>query len=246
MQKISFNENWRYSHLGEGEWQAVTLPHDAMLAEPCSADSPGGKNTGWVVGRDYVYEKRFVADEAWRERDIVLEFEGVYRNAKVYLNGKYAGGRKYGYSNFYIEANDLLRYGGENVIRVEAYNADQPNSRWYSGAGIYRPVWLYVLPKQHILLNGIRIRTTDYKVPRICVGVQTNAAGNVRIEILDGEDVVLTTTAPANTETEIVLADGKLWSALSPNLYTCRVTFGEDVREETFGIREVMCDATHG
>ena len=134
MQKISFNENWRYSHLGEGERQAVTLPHDAMLAEPCSADSPGGKNTGWVVGRDYVYEKRFVADEAWRERDIVLEFEGVYCNAKVYLNGKYAGGRKYGYSNFYIEANDLLRYGGENVIRVEAYNADQPNSRWYSGA----------------------------------------------------------------------------------------------------------------
>ena len=100
MQKISFNENWRYSHLGEEKWQAVTLPHDAMLAEPCSADSPGGKNTGWVVGRDYVYEKRFVADEAWRERDIVLEFEGVYRNAKVYLNGKYAGGRKYGYSNF--------------------------------------------------------------------------------------------------------------------------------------------------
>ena len=246
MKPISFCENWRYAHRGGEDWRPVTLPHDAMLAERCSEDSPGEKNTGWYVGADYVYEKRFFADTSWRDKDVVLAFEGVYRNARVYLNDQFAGGHKYGYGQFYIEAGALLRCGEENVIRVEAFNADQPNSRWYTGAGIYRPVWLYALPKQHILLNGIRIRTTDYRIPRICVGVQTNAAGNVRIEIFDGKEVVLTTTAPANTETEIVLAGGKLWSPSSPNLYTCRVTFGEDVCEEIFGIREIQCDAEHG
>ena len=246
MQRIDFNKGWEYAHLGEEDRKAVELPHDAMLPEPCSPACPGGKNTGWVEGRDYVYEKTFRAEEAWKEGEAVLEFEGVYRNAKVYLNGEEAGGCRYGYSNFYVDLKPYLRFGQENAVRVEAFNADQPNSRWYSGAGIYRPVWLYLMPKEHILLNGIRIRTADYRTARISVSVQTNAAGNVLIEIMDGEKRVTEANMPANTTTELSVPGGELWSPLSPKLYTCRVTFGEDVREVAFGIREVRVDAEHG
>ena len=246
MQRIDFNKGWEYAHLGEEDRKAVELPHDAMLPEPCSPACPGGKNTGWVEGRDYVYEKTFRAEEAWKEGEAVLEFEGVYRNAKVYLNGEEAGGCRYGYSNFYVDLKPYLRFGQENAVRVEAFNADQPNSRWYSGAGIYRPVWLYLMPKEHILLNGIRIRTADYRTARISVSVQTNAAGNVLIEIMDGEKRVTEANMPANTTTELTVAGGELWSPVSPKLYTCRVTFGEDVREVLFGIREVSVDAEHG
>ena len=246
MDKLAFGMGWRYCHAGEEDWKEVTIPHDAMLPEPVSASAPGGKNTGWIAGRDYVYEKRFVPAESWREKLAVLRFEGVYRNAKVYLNGKFAGGNAYGYGAFTADITSLLRFGEENVLRVEAFNADQPNSRWYSGAGIYRPVSLCLLPKEHILLSGIRIRTADHRTRRIAVGVQTNAGGTVRIVVTDGERTLLETQMPANTTTELTVAGGELWSPDSPKLYTCRVTFGEDAREVLFGIREVSVDAEHG
>lgn len=248
MKKTGFNENWEYGRMGESERWAVKLPHDAMLRENRSADSPGGKNTGWYEGRDYVYEKKFSAPEEWKDKEVIFEFEGVYRNPRVYINGKLACEAAYGYTNFYVNANGFLEYGKENEIRVEAYNSDQPNSRWYSGAGIYRPVWLYELPKEHIELNGIRIRTLDYKAPRIRVEVKTNAAGRVKIEILDSGVVV----AEAESETtgdcaaEIELSGAKLWSPESPHLYACRVRYGEDEREEQFGVRMIECDAERG
>ena len=246
MQTISFCENWRWAHLGKQDWKSVSLPHDAMLGEPCSDECPGGKNTGWVKGENYVYEKRFIADPSWRGCQVLLEFEGVYRNAKVYLNGEEAGGRKYGYSPIEVEADKFLRFGEENVVRVEAFNADQPNSRWYTGAGIYRPVWLHVLPPEHILFHGVRIRTVDYEDRRIAVEVRANAQGDVRVEILDGEKCIFTSAMKANSEAKFALPGAELWSPASPKLYTCRLTFGSDVREETFGIRTIGCDTEHG
>lgn len=248
MQKISFNEGWVYGHIGE-EWRKeAVLPHDAMIFEERSADSAGAKNTGWYNGFDYVYEKKFFVPAEWENKQIVLEFEGVYRDAKVYINGALAGGRAYGYSNFYVQCSALLKYGEENDIRVEAFNADQPNSRWYSGAGIYRPVWLYVLPEKHIKLNGIKIKTLDYVQPRVRVNVQTAGAGDVKIEILDGETAVAFAklSADGSAEAELSVPAAKLWSPDSPYLYTCRVTFGEDAVEEKFGIRVTECTAEKG
>ena len=137
MIKMSFNDGWKYGHIGEDWRKEVTLPHDAMILENRTADSASGKNAGWYEGYDYVYEKSFTAPEEWKGKKVVLEFEGVYRNAKVYINGKEAGGWAYGYTGFYVQADGFLNFGGENTIKVEAFNADQPNSRWYSGAGIY-------------------------------------------------------------------------------------------------------------
>lgn len=247
MQKISFNEGWSFGHLGAVNLVPVTLPHDAMLGEERREGNPSGKNACWYDGFDYQYVKKFFVPEKWKGKQVIFEFEGVYRNAKVYINGSYAGGRAYGYINFYIPATQL-KYGEENEIKVEAFNADQPNSRWYSGAGIYRPVWLYVLPKEHILLDGIKITTIDYIRPRVSVEVNTNAAGELKIEILDGERVAAAAVCPTegSAKTEISVPEAKLWSPETPFLYTCRITFGEDVREVKFGIRMLSCDAAGG
>lgn len=249
MSKLNFNENWQYGHLNE-EWRKdITLPHDAMIYEKRTPDSPGGKNTGWYEGYDYVYEKKFAVPEEWKDKNIVFEFESVYRNPKVYINGQLAGQWAYGYTGFYVEADKFLKFGEENEIRVEAFNADQPNSRWYSGAGIYRPVWLHVLPRAHVLLEGgVKIKTIDYMQPRFSVDVITNAGGQLKIEILDGSKVIAgeEVTTDGEISIEFALPEAKLWSPESPYLYTCRVTFGGDVREEKFGIRLLECDAKGG
>ena len=246
--KTDFNSGWRYGHLGETARAEVELPHDAMLRERRGADCPGGKNTGWFEGHDYVYEKRFSVPEEWREREIYFEFEGVYRNAKVYLNGTLAAQRAYGYSGFYFRANEFLRFGEENEIRVEAFNADQPNSRWYTGAGIYRPVWLHVLPKRHISPYGVKVKAVSFDPPAVRVEVKSNGEGDVRVEIADGERILARTDGRSDGlfRTEFSLPDAQLWSLEDPKLYECRVTYGEDVRSVPFGIRIVECSAEKG
>ena len=248
MQKISFNEGWLFGRLNEESRREVTLPHDAMIGEKRTAESAGGKNTGWYEGHDYVYEKTFSVPDEWKEKHIVFEFEGVYRNAKVYINGQLAGGRAYGYSNFYVDADKFLEFGKDNVIRVEAFNSDQPNSRWYSGAGIYRPVWLYVMPSSHIQLNGIKIKTLDYEQPGVRISVNTSGAGDVKIEVLDGGKVIAMAklSSAGTAEAELSLPTARLWSPEDSYLYTCRVTFGEDVAEEKFGVRVMECTAEKG
>lgn len=237
MRYCPFNSNWYVRHVEEsGLGEPVTLPHDAMLSEPRTAIAEGGLNVSWFEGRDYVYTKTFTVSEAELSQYHVLEFEGVYRKAEVFVNGKKAAFRPYGYTNFYVELDSFLRTG-ENTIEVIARNADQPNSRWYSGAGIYRPVKLWTSPKAHIELNGVRIRTVSIDPAVVEVRVSTSVPGTVKVQILDGEKEI----ACANGEgsMNIQIPNAKLWSVDNPNLYTARVTFGEDVSEETFGVRSL-------
>ena len=174
MRAISFNGGWTCRHLDEpGPGTPVTIPHDAMLAEPRSGLSAGGVNTGWYEGRDYLYTKVFTPDEALAGKTAVLEFEGVYHNAEVWLNGEKLAFRPYGYTNFYVDLTGKLRPGQENTLEVIARNADQPNSRWYSGAGIYRPVTLWTADKEHIKLNGVKIRTLSLDPAQIEVRAET-------------------------------------------------------------------------
>ena len=145
MEKRDFNKNWICRCLTREEPEKkVTLPHDAMRSEQRSEESQGEGNIGWYIGGDYEYTKRFFVPAEDVDKKAVLEFEGVYHDAEIYINEKKAAFRPYGYTNFYVELNEFLQYGAENTIRVIARNADQPNSRWYSGTGIYRPVNLYL------------------------------------------------------------------------------------------------------
>ena len=263
VKKIDFNQAWTFCRVGEETVKCeVMIPHDAMISEKRTEDSAGGINTGWFEGYDYIYEKEFEIPDEYEKQEISFEFEGVYHNAEVYLNGEKAAYRPYGYTNFYIDADPYLKYGEKNQIRVIAHNADQPNSRWYSGAGIYRPVWMYVRPKQHILRNEIRVRTLSVDPAVIEAEVDTNAPGKVKLEVIAdaGSDVII--AAEIHTDGKLTkqfeIPDAKLWSVNTPNLYQLRVTFvaeqenGQnkcmetDQEEVIFGIRTLKWDKETG
>ena len=255
MRKIAFNDGWTCRHAGDsGKGKPVTIPHDAMLDEKRTQESLGGINVGWFEGFDYVYEKEFSVPQEYEDFRVVFEFEGVYRNAEVYLNGKRAGFRPYGYTNFYVEANGFLHFGMKNQIQVIAHNADQPNSRWYSGAGIYRPVSLYILPKKHIAVNGVKISTVKICPAVIDVKVETSAPGELELEIFEGESPVsgqepivkAKQSADGTLQMQLEIPNAKLWSTESPFLYTCRVRFEADEIEEVFGIRKIEWSEENG
>lgn len=229
--------DWTCRHLGDtAPGKTVTLPHDAMLAEPRTALSAGGTNTGWYEGYDYEYRRTLTVPENELADTHILEFEGVYHNAEVWLNGQKAAFRPYGYTNFYVDCAPYL-HAGENELRVIARNADQPNSRWYSGAGIYRPVQLWTARGAHITLNGVKIRTLSLDPAVVEVRVKTTAPGTVRLMVDDLP--AMQQESDGEAVFTLTLDNARLWTPETPNLYTCRVSFADDVVTETFGVRKV-------
>lgn len=228
---------WTCRHLGDtAPGKPVTLPHDAMLAEPRTALSAGGTNTGWYEGYDYEYQRTLTVPENELADTHILEFEGVYHNAEVWLNGQKAAFRPYGYTNFYVDYAPYL-HSGENELRVIARNADQPNSRWYSGAGIYRPVQLWTARGAHIALNGVKICTLSLDPAIVEVRVKTTAPGTVRLMVDDLP--AMQQESDGEAVFTLTLDNARLWTPETPNLYTCRVNFADDEVTETFGVRKV-------
>ena len=237
MKATSLLTGWTCRHLGDtAPGKPVTLPHDAMLAEPRTALSAGGTNTGWYEGYDYEYRRTLTVPENELADTHILEFEGVYHNAEVWLNGQKAAFRPYGYTNFYVDCAPYL-HAGENELRVIARNADQPNSRWYSGAGIYRPVQLWTAGGAHIALNGVKIRTLSLDPAVVEVRVKTTAPGTVRLTVDDLPAVQQESDGGAVFT--LTLDNARLWTPETPNLYTCRVNVADDEVTETFGVRKV-------
>lgn len=251
MQKVDFNKEWICRCLTrDGPSMAVTLPHDAMRTESRTARSKGGNNIGWYLGGDYEYTKTFTAPVQWQGQTVQLEFEGVYHNAEVWINDQKAASRPYGYTNFFVDAGPFLQYGIQNYIRVVVHNSDQPNSRWYSGTGIIRPVWLYRADAAHIPADGLRVRTVSHVRPEVEVTVNTTQPGPVRVEVFDADDRLTAeaegVSAGGKAVLRIPLPEGKLWDCNHPNLYHCTARFARDTAETTFGIRTLAWDAQHG
>ncbi|NEG90057.1 glycoside hydrolase family 2 TIM barrel-domain containing protein [Bifidobacterium aerophilum] len=245
MKAIEFNHGWAYRHLDTDEaFVPVTVPHDAMLAEPRTPLAASGLNSGWFEGRDYEYVKRFTPDAALAGSSMILEFEGVYHDAEVWVNGERSAYRPYGYTNFTVDVTDRFVAGAENEVRVIARNADQPNSRWYSGAGIYRPVTLWVAPREHIALDGVTVQTLSIGtaldisggVPepaRVRFTVETTAPGSVSVEVTAVDP---SRSAIPGIDGSAVAVDGKavieldvpnpcLWSLDEPDLYSARIRY---------------------
>ncbi len=214
MKKYSFNTGWLY------EGQAVTLPHDAMIRGKRSPENPGGTGQGFFPGVKGEYEKTFSLPAEWSGKPVKLQFEGVYKNSVVTVNGEKKGGTAYGYIPFFVDCGVLPE--GENTITVSFDNSAQPDSRWYSGAGIYRPVWAWI--GDGIMEEDVKIKTLSLSPAVISVTVAGKAAEAV---IFDGEKKV------ASGCGEITVPDAKLWSAETPHLYTCKVAD----QEVKFGIR---------
>ncbi|GHT97843.1 hypothetical protein FACS1894142_3250 [Spirochaetia bacterium] len=239
MKKIDFNKNWIFQK-EDGSRIKVDLPHDAMIAEQRSPDSPGGSANAYFPGGLYVYEKTFDVPEDWQDKYIAFQFEGVYKNSKVYINGTEAGGRPYGYIPFFVETEGLLNFGAENTIRVVADNRNLPNSRWYTGSGIYRPVWLWIGGNNHINIEGVKISTLSYSPAWIKIET-AHTGGNVTVEIQYKGKTVASGKGSSIT---LDIANAALWNDESPHLYQCHVRLSENGRNvdeviEKFGIRKI-------
>ena len=231
-----FNEGWTFWSDSDEKKVQVTLPHDAMIHEKRSADVMGGSAVGYFPGGVYHYEKTLEVPSEWLEKNVVLRCEGVYKDAKVYVNNVLAGGYPNGYAQFDVCLDDLI-HEGNNIIRVDTDNAQGLDSRFYSGAGIYRPVHLLVREKKHISL--VRVTTESILPPTIKVCVESTG-GDATIEILDGGKVI---AAKSGDEATFEIPGAQLWDEDTPYLYTVKATLDNgEALTDTFGIRTLEWD----
>ncbi|MFB7894538.1 glycoside hydrolase family 2 TIM barrel-domain containing protein [Microbacterium sp. NPDC056044] len=245
----------------------VRLPHDAMRDLPRSADTDQGVHSGYVPGGVFEYAKTFDVPDDWRDKTVRLEFEGVYRDAVVFLNGDAVVHEANGYNAFEAVLDPYLRYGEPNRVTVEA--RAHRDSRWYSAARIYRPVHLVVADPVHLPLDGTRVTTTDIDADHAVLRIATTVRNGSRhtrtlrlswtVVAPDGADVAsgdapvtVHPGAHAVARVRLTVDAPALWSERSPSLYRVRTSLaGEDgdvidTDAASFGIRRLQVDAARG
>ncbi|WP_309122155.1 glycoside hydrolase family 2 TIM barrel-domain containing protein [Paenibacillus sp.] len=278
--RYSFDRNWRFA-LGDpdgaqaaafddGGWRTVHAPHDWSVEGAFDEHAPSGGDGGYLPGGVGWYRKTFVAEEAWRDRKVTVQFDGVYMNSDVWVNGTHLGRYPFGYGSFEYELTPHLVFGGTNVVAVRVDNGAQPNSRWYSGSGITRRVWLQATDRLHIDRYGVFVATPDVSPDGATVAVGTRVVNDgdlaaeaiaLRAEVLDArgaavacaEAALATIEAGAALEArqELRLERPALWSVEAPQLYTLRTTLIRggvtiDAEETTFGVRSAAFDRDRG
>jgi len=276
---VSFNQNWRF-HLGDlsdgqrpqfddSNWRGLNLPHDWSIEGAFDEKNPAGTGGGALPGGVGWYRKTFTIGNIFKGKLVFIDFDGVYRNSEVWINGHYLGKRPYGYSSFQYELTRYLNFGTQkNVIAVKVDNSQQPNSRWYSGSGIYRNVWLTTVDTIHIDHWGTWINTPQAG-PRLAqVVIQTtlrnqsdsDATVNVITVVYDhdGREVTRTsspsTVAKASSSTatqELLIQRPTLWSVANPYLYKAVSQIQVNGRlvdryETLFGVRKFSFDVNTG
>jgi beta-galactosidase len=205
---VSFNQDWRFrlgdvagvqdAGFDDSQWRQLDLPHDWSIEGEFSEQNPAGTGGGALPGGLGWYRKMFKVPPTAKGKLIFIEFDGVYRNGEVWINGHYLGKRPYGYSTFEYELTPYLVYGAQrNVIAVKVDNSQQPNSRWYSGSGIYRNVWLTTLNPVHVEHWGTYVTTPEVNEQAASVQVQTKVSNGSK------------SSAPVNLITIIQDATGR-------------------------------------
>lgn len=252
----------------ENKEKQVTLPHDAMIEEKRAASHSTGTGGGFFPGADYEYTRTLHVDADEKSQSFFLEFEGIYNRGYIFVNEELMGRTQYGYTGKIVDITPALRFGEDNVICVRAVNTDAPNSRWYTGSGIFRPVWLYKGGDVRIEARGLRVSTPEVSPEVAAVKVETAVRYDgkaqkyvqLKTEILDAsgqvvtEDLYPVTLFAADTTKvtrRLYVQSPALWSTEEPNLYRCRVTICEaeqllDCAETSFGIRQFTLDPVHG
>ena len=225
----------------DSHWRKLSLPHDWAIEGDFYAGNPSGAGGGALPGGIGWYRKHFLLDcEAEPGGRYFIEFDGVYMNSTVYVNGQEVGHRPYGYSSFEYDITKYLKRG-DNVIAVKVDNSDQPNSRWYSGCGIYRHVWLTKTNAVHVKHWGVHVQA-DAKTGQI--KVEADVEGNnykVRNTVYDA----------SGKEVGLKVKNPHLWSVEDPYIYKVRtqVLVGGKVVDEvwtTTGFRDFKFDAETG
>lgn len=274
-----FVSGWRF-HLGnpegdasrqdfdDGAWRLLDLPHDWSIEGDFSADHPARKEGGALPGGLGWYRKVFGASREWQGKKVFVDFDGVYMNSEVFVNGNSLGVRPYGYSSFRYDLTPYLKWGERNVLAVKVDNSTQPNSRWYSGSGIYRNVWLTVVEPVHVGHWGTFVTTPEVTGEKAVMEVRTmvkndGQAGrrvgvvstllDARGRMVAGQSGFVDVPAGGCSEAShtLIMTAPELWSTEHPYLYKVRTELKVDGRSvdtyyTTTGVRHFKFDARTG
>ena len=250
------------------DWRLLNLPHDWAIEGDFSQDNPSGTGGGALPGGIGWYRKTFVPEKADAGKKFRIVFDGVYMNSEVFINGVSLGHRPYGYITFSYDLTPHLKWGEENVIAVRVDNSEQPNSRWYSGCGIYRNVWLVKTGAVHVAEWGTYVVSDKVSDAQAGLKVQTRVANEsdasvqvkVRSSLLDAEGQIVASgeaecPVEAGKESEtsqsLQVEQPELWSVDAPYLYTLLTEVVQDGKtvdryETPVGIRSFSFDAGKG
>lgn len=273
-----FNTNWSFNlgdiqkgedvNTDDSKWRKLNLPHDWSIEGAFDKDNPASPEGGALPGGIGWYRKSFIVPATSKNKAVYIDFDGVYQKSEVWINGHYLGLRPNGYISFRYELTPYLKFGEKNIIAVKVDNSKQPNSRWYSGSGIYRNVWLVTTHKIAIDHWGTFITTPKVSNQSASINLKTkirNAVDNpqsvtLTTTIVDaaGKQVASRTTANINLKDtlnevsqDMDVSNPVLWSIEKPYLYRVitKVTSGNAVTDEyetTLGIRYFNFDVDKG
>jgi beta-galactosidase len=275
----SFNDNWKFQKgdvsgangvsFNDAAWRKLSLPHDWSIEQSFNQSSPAGSGGGYLDGGIGWYRKTFTLPKSDSGKRITIQFEGIYMNSTVWINGQLLGTRPYGYSTFEYDLTPYVNTGStSNVIAVKVNN-NQPNSRWYSGSGIYRDVWLTVTDPVHIAYCGSFVSTPTVSASSanisVTTRVQSNAASTEKMTLVttiydnSGNGVATNSTAPFEIESnkeisvsyKLDIANPVLWSISNPYLYSVITQVIINKKEadrfaSTLGIRSISVNPNTG
>ncbi|MDX1638986.1 MAG: glycoside hydrolase family 2 TIM barrel-domain containing protein [Balneolaceae bacterium] len=272
----SFDDNWKF-HLGDvhgaefnsfddSDWRTLNLPHDWSIEGEFSDRYASGQ--GYLPGGIGWYRKTFTMSENARDKLVQLYFEAVYQNSEVWINGHYLGKRPFGFISFSHDLTEYLNYGSQpNVVAVRVDHSNHADSRWYTGSGITRRVWMKILNPVHLQQWGTFIRTPEVTTDQATVRVTTTVANDSdmerQVEVINSitysgkpagrksATIIVPAGATHKVDQEITVTNPRLWSVDTPQLYShtaeLRTQGSLTDREETrFGIRFYRFDAREG
>lgn len=277
-EKICFNDNWSFSlsdnpkasetDFDDKEWRVLNLPHDWAIEGDFNKDNPSGTGGGALPGGTGWYRKTFVPGNEDSDKIIRIDFDGIYMNSEVFINGKLLGKRPYGYISFGYDITPYLKWNEKNVIAVCVDNSEQPNSRWYSGCGIYRNVWLTKTSLVHVDEWGTYVTASDISNDNATLNIVTtvqNSGNNNETVTLKSILNDMDGAVIAETESSVSIVAGqksdvnhilkisspKLWDTENPYLHSLVTEIIKDGKcidryTTTTGIRDFKFDAEKG
>jgi beta-galactosidase len=275
----NFDFGWRFllgdpkgaeqTVFADSAWQKLALPHDWSIAGPFDENAPGGGRIGYLPTGIGWYRKHFTVPTSLRDKTVWLDFDGIYMNSDVWLNGHHLGHWPYGFSSFQDDLTQFLNYGAQpNVLAVRVDNSKQPAARWYTGSGMDRNVWINAADSLHVSPWGVYVTTPAVTADTATVRAQTHVQNDESLDfvttvvsqVLDDSGRVLAENSTVKTiyaggggdfDQQLALPQPRLWSPDTPNLYRLRtlVNNGDGIVDEVetpFGVRTIAFDAERG
>lgn len=276
--RANFDEGWKFLKgdsakaqtvwFDDSGWRTLDLPHDWSIEGPYDKDDPSAARGGYLPCGIGWYRKTFDLKPGCEGKKVFIEFDGIYMNSEVWINGHHLGKRPYGYIGIQYDLTDHLHTDKPNVLAVRVDNSLQPSSRWYSGSGIYRHVWLTVTDRLHVGYHGTSVTTpritpnlaqvvmethvrNDHDTPLTVAVVNTIVDGRGRRIASDQSDFQVAARQTRRCEQALKIDNPRLWSVEDPTLYTMHteIRTGDrvvDTYDTPFGVRRIHFDAKKG